>query len=100
MVLRHYQGYKPTGSVANHVVGMCFAVHVAHNSWSEGVSVMCSTGPDSSFDEALADALELGQNEVAKLASVVEGAIGAYDEAGAKLVRGGDEHVPSLVDSW
>lgn len=51
---------------------------------------MCSTGPDSSFDEALADALELGQNEVAKLASVVEGAIGAYDEAGAKLVRGGD----------
>lgn len=51
---------------------------------------MCTTEPDGSFDEALADALEVGQNEIAKLASVVEGAVEAYNAAGVKVVRDGD----------
>lgn len=51
---------------------------------------MYSAGADGRFDEALADALELGQREVATLASVVEGATSAYNAAGVKLVRDGD----------
>jgi hypothetical protein len=51
---------------------------------------MCSAGPDGSFDEALADALELGEREVATLASAVDGAICSYRMVGTKLVRDGD----------
>lgn len=51
---------------------------------------MHSVRPDNSFDEALAEALEFGQREIAELASVIDVAAEVYDEAGAKLVRDGD----------
>ena len=51
---------------------------------------MYESSSDSSFKEALADALEVGKREIAELASVVDGAAAMYGEAGAKLVRDGD----------
>lgn len=59
---------------------------------------MCTARPDNSFDEALADALELGQQEVATLASAVERATNAYSAAGTKLVRDSDSD--GLLDEF
>nr|ABP45673.1 hypothetical protein Mflv_3196 [Mycolicibacterium gilvum PYR-GCK] len=73
-------------SIGDVVGGLWFALLVVDNSWGGG-SIMGSAQPDRSFDEALADALELGQREIAKLTSVAESAVGAYNAAGSKLVR-------------
>ena len=51
---------------------------------------MCSARPEGSFDDALDSALELGQLEVATLASVVQRATSAYNQAGVKLAKNGD----------
>lgn len=51
---------------------------------------MCDARPEDSFDDALSSALELGQLEVAALASVVQRATSAYNQAGVKLAKNGD----------
>ena len=51
---------------------------------------MYESSSDSSFKEALADALEVGKREIAKLTSVAVGAAAVYGEAVAKLVRDDD----------
>lgn len=89
------QRYVPH-SIGNFVGGMCFAglaVHAPFQSMGE-LSVMCTAPPTESFDDALADALALGQQELATLASTVDGALSSYAAAGAKLVRHGSLDAP------
>jgi len=50
------------------------------------------------FDEALVEAIELGLQEVATLASVVDSAKSAYSAAGAKLVR--DDNPDGLLGEF